>query len=797
MKTAGLTIRPRRYGILLSVILIVLFFSKSPAHALTVDEYITQGRGQLLEQTVSGVLAAHATFQEAQTAYPGNETINVLLACTRFLDLAFRNDGGNTDTVAELLGLYGIYFSGNSLEMLNLVIPEDDDGNLVLPVTAPSGETVRAFLAGPFLDAINASLNNLASVTTQSFKIILPASELYTDSVAGDLDVEIDYGDILFLRAMLEGLRSLVLTISAYDFNVDVRLAFSLQGNLKLLMDRYQDFLNLLPTATTSGNGAAQLAEAENALAAAINTYLAASEHIRNDIDTEPGAEELITIDFEELSEEQRFRVNLAELQSSLQENRVADLIDSTEPDGGDHTRVNLNYFFGDGSTALNLRDLLPELDPCDPCWSEPIPGTMGHGIGDDPTLGGILVSYDEDGVETSFTQDFWTREMDLQPCGVVIIPERTINVQDGSLGDWSGIDPVFTDITDDHRLRDFSGADIRYLYLARDSEFLYVRMTLADGPPNTSCENGASMHYFVKFRRHWDYDLSERYNGVKYDPSGDWQVMVHQYSGWVVHGDHPTGYAQAVGNDLEWKVPLDEAGPVNGRFITTWTHWTPSYHCPGDYNDTGLLIGPVATISGTLTCDNFNPNRGAPIYLDVSRDDQTLLGDEERLISYSVIFSEDFTNNMTYSIANVPVGLDVFAGGHWDANFDGPFTHTPGEVRGGSASFSVASSGNTVNLVLDDVIISSGTADGDIAPWQDRDGGLNIGDAVVALRCSIGALIPTADDIAHGDVAPLQEVSAGVYQPNPDGQIAIGDAVVILRAVVGLVTWEGMSPVQ
>ena len=88
-------------------------------------------------------------------------------------------------------------------------------------------------------------------------------------------------------------------------------------------------------------------------------------------------------------------------------------------------------------------------------------------------------------------------------------------------------------------------------------------------------------------------------------------------------------------------------------------------------------------------------------------------------------------------------------------------------------------------------------TADGDIAPWQERDGYLNIGDAVVALRCSIGALSPTPEDVDHGDVAPLQEVTTGVYQPNPDGTISIGDAVVILRAVVGLVSWEGMAPVQ
>ena len=84
--------------------------------------------------------------------------------------------------------------------------------------------------------------------------------------------------------------------------------------------------------------------------------------------------------------------------------------------------------------------------------------------------------------------------------------------------------------------------------------------------------------------------------------------------------------------------------------------------------------------------------------------------------------------------------------------------------------------------------------ADGDIAPWGDRDGRINIGDAVVALRCEINMLTPTAEDVLHGDVAPLFTNTCGALEPNPDGTINIGDAVVILRAVVGLVSWEGMA---
>ena len=77
--------------------------------------------------------------------------------------------------------------------------------------------------------------------------------------------------------------------------------------------------------------------------------------------------------------------------------------------------------------------------------------------------------------------------------------------------------------------------------------------------------------------------------------------------------------------------------------------------------------------------------------------------------------------------------------------------------------------------------------ADGDVAPLGNRDGVVNIGDAVVALRYALGIVSPIpADDLAHGDVAPLD--SSG--QPNPDGVLNIGDAVVILRKALNIITF-------
>jgi hypothetical protein len=73
---------------------------------------------------------------------------------------------------------------------------------------------------------------------------------------------------------------------------------------------------------------------------------------------------------------------------------------------------------------------------------------------------------------------------------------------------------------------------------------------------------------------------------------------------------------------------------------------------------------------------------------------------------------------------------------------------------------------------------------DGDVAPLGNRDGTVNVGDALVALRFALGLETPTPEDMAHGDVAPLDANG----QPSPDGEINVGDALVILRKALGLI---------
>jgi hypothetical protein len=74
--------------------------------------------------------------------------------------------------------------------------------------------------------------------------------------------------------------------------------------------------------------------------------------------------------------------------------------------------------------------------------------------------------------------------------------------------------------------------------------------------------------------------------------------------------------------------------------------------------------------------------------------------------------------------------------------------------------------------------------SDGDVAPFGNRDGAVNVGDALVALRFALELETPTQEDMQHGDVAPLD--AQGL--PNPDGKITVGDALVILRKVLAII---------
>lgn len=70
---------------------------------------------------------------------------------------------------------------------------------------------------------------------------------------------------------------------------------------------------------------------------------------------------------------------------------------------------------------------------------------------------------------------------------------------------------------------------------------------------------------------------------------------------------------------------------------------------------------------------------------------------------------------------------------------------------------------------------------DGDV----NGDGVVNVADVLLAQRIALGMVTPTADQLAHGDVAPLMNGA-----PAPDGKIDTADVLVIERKALGLVNF-------
>jgi hypothetical protein len=69
---------------------------------------------------------------------------------------------------------------------------------------------------------------------------------------------------------------------------------------------------------------------------------------------------------------------------------------------------------------------------------------------------------------------------------------------------------------------------------------------------------------------------------------------------------------------------------------------------------------------------------------------------------------------------------------------------------------------------------------DGDV----DGNGVTDIGDALKALRITVGLDLPSATELLHGDVAPL------VIGGAPDNVINVADALLIMNKVVGLTSF-------
>ena len=178
------------------------------------------------------------------------------------------------------------------------------------------------------------------------------------------------------------------------------------------------------------------------------------------------------------------------------------------------------------------------------------------------------------------------------------VIPFRTIT-PDGNMNDWAGILPVLNDPVGDDAYG-LPGDDIQEVYIAKDAEFMYFGIKIADGTPlSGSDDSGAHMHfqfnltnskYINEFENHFVV-----FTSVHYFPASGWLASTEMH---VSHPLHPNGFIPVglhsydssyvgVGQDfVEWKVPIKDCMITSGKYASAWTHYNSQPYPSDDTNE-------------------------------------------------------------------------------------------------------------------------------------------------------------------------------------------------------------------
>ena len=169
-------------------------------------------------------------------------------------------------------------------------------------------------------------------------------------------------------------------------------------------------------------------------------------------------------------------------------------------------------------------------------------------------------------------------------------IPTATITAL-GNPTNWAGISPFIVDVDySGNPYRPYPGTDVTNVYVARDSGYLYCRIDLANGNPNSS----KPIYYQLRLRQNpgWE-SVGDRYLSAYYDNALGWRTDIREFT-----AVNPA-VTISVGNDsaaagigssfIAMRAPLSFFPNVTRRYIYAgavylystppdvwdWTDWT------------------------------------------------------------------------------------------------------------------------------------------------------------------------------------------------------------------------------
>lgn len=355
--------------------------------------------------------------------------------------------------------------------------------------------------------------------------------------------------------------------------------------------------------------------------------------------------------------------------------------------------RIDLNPIFGSSARypyPVNPRDLLPEFDE----WNAAQPGTLGHGLDDDATLGGIL---------PDMTQYDWQKMLDLQPSGLLyldFISPWQITI-DGNINDWNLDQLVFTDIAGDTK-NDVNGVDIKKAYLAYDWQNLYGAIELYDNIGSTSSYYEVWYDFILSYSP--QNTLSLHTLGFEIgtwrdeEESGYWCSLAYMAGtdSWTYQED---SYSVAVGQKaIEFKIPFSVIPDyLPGRFISIISGGysedfdTETTKIDGEENLTHLKIGDIGTISGTVS---YNGYKGDPIFVHAYTDPAN---PEESAVATTMI-----TEPGPYKLTGIGIGWKGFVRAYTPLfGFENPFELGAFQVQSSMPVFLMGDTLDDVDITL------------------------------------------------------------------------------------------------
>ncbi len=329
------------------------------ANEQTSNELVAEGFGALDTQTSQGVLKAKAYFKLADIRDPDDRT-KFLRAISGVAALGFDletdDNAGELKDLGDVVEALGGTTRTGAWENLEITLPDR------LPDTTPNVREFLDFYEDVVVSEAETALSLMDAITT-SFDYT------WTEPVSGS-EVESDYGDVLFGKAILKANLGFYYTLKAYNLELEYADAESLaneETTIEAFLSANQSFLTL---------------ESQNSIDSARTYIIEAADDLLDaiewmEMETDNQEDDLICLCDVTREEILEAKAVINQVKASIQNGRIIDLED--EDEGVDiSSEIILQPFFA----GLDLRSLLPSFS-----GNEPV------GFLPDPTFGGILES--------------------------------------------------------------------------------------------------------------------------------------------------------------------------------------------------------------------------------------------------------------------------------------------------------------------------------------------------------------------------------------------------------------------